>query len=70
PIDLLQADPVFPGSKTGLAVAGSAMTLITATDAAGNPYVVDPEGFYQFGAGLDFGGLRRVRLRSEIGVGA
>jgi hypothetical protein len=52
-----------------LATAGT-LKLETGTDAAGSPVVLATEGLYQFGTRLDFGALRRVRLRSDILVGA
>ncbi|MDT8858364.1 phage tail protein [Paracoccaceae bacterium Fryx2] len=65
----LQADPGFVGSKTGLQVAGSNLTLTTATT-GGVTQVTAMEGQYGFAAGLDLGAVKRVRLRSEIGVAA
>jgi hypothetical protein len=65
----LQADPGFLGSKTGLQVAGSNLTLTTATT-GGVTQVTAMEGQYGFAAGLDLGAVKRVRLRSEIGVAA
>lgn len=69
-LNTLQADPDFPGQKTNLTVSGGALTLLTGTDANGVPYVAEPEGLYHFAERLDFGALRRVRLRSEIVVAA
>ncbi|MEI4263405.1 phage tail protein [Roseovarius sp. D0-M9] len=66
----LQADPGFMGEKSGLQVAGSSLTLATATDASGAAQVTAMEGQYDFAAGLDLGAVKRVRLRSEIGVAA
>jgi hypothetical protein len=68
PVDSLQADGSFPGAKTDVVVDGTTLRLATAVDAAGVPYVPEPAGLYEFGAGMDFGALRRVRLRSEIRV--
>jgi hypothetical protein len=65
----LQADPGFVGSKTGLQVAGSNLTLATATT-GGVTRVTAMAGQYGFAAGLDLGAVKRVRLRSEIGVAA
>lgn len=67
-VDSLQADGTFPGEKTDVVVEGSTLRLVTAVDAAGVPYVPEPAGLYEFGAGMDFGAVRRVRLRSEIRV--
>ena len=65
----LQADPVFTGAKSGLQVTGSALTLATVT-ANGVTQVSAMDGQYGFAAGLDLGSVKRVRLRSEIGVAA
>ena len=65
----LQADPGFVGAKTGLQVVGSNLTLTTATT-GGVTQVTAMEGQYGFAAGLDLGAVKRVRLRSEIGVAA
>ena len=70
PIDSLQADPVFPGGTTDLTVVGSTLRLATSTDEAGVPGTTTLEGLYSFGAGLDFGAARRLRLRSQISVAA
>lgn len=70
PIDSLQADPVFPGGTTDLTVVGSTLRLATSTDEAGVPGTTMLEGLYSFGAGLDFGAVRRLRLRSQISVAA
>jgi hypothetical protein len=69
PLGLLQADPGFVGSKTGLKVATGNLTLATAT-VNGVTQVTSLEGQYGFAAGLDLGAVKRVRLRSEIGVAA
>lgn len=68
PVESLQADGTFPGTKTDLVVEGSSLRMATAVDGSGVPYVPEPEGLYAFGAGMDFGALRRIRLRSEIKV--
>ncbi|WP_282057590.1 phage tail protein [Lentibacter algarum] len=68
-LDFLQADPGFVGSKTNLQAAGSNLTLATAT-ANGVTQVTAMEGQYGFAAGLDLGAVKRVRLRSEIGLAA
>ena len=65
----LQADPGFVGLKTGLQATGSNLTLATAT-ANGVTQVSTMEGRYAFAAGLDLGAVKRVRLRSEIGLAA
>ena len=70
PIDSLQADPGFPGGTTDLTVVGSTLRLATSTDEAGVPGTNTLEGLYGFGAGLDFGAVRRLRLRSQINVAA
>jgi hypothetical protein len=69
PLGMLQADPGFVGSKTGLKVATGTLTLATAT-VNGVTQVTSLEGQYGFAAGLDLGAVKRVRLRSEIGVAA
>lgn len=65
----LQADPVFTGPKSGLQVTGSTLTLATSTT-NGVTQVSAMDGQYGFAAGLDLGSVKRVRLRSEIGVAA
>ncbi len=65
----LQADPGFYGAKSGLALNGAALTLETAT-LGDVTQVTTLEGQYDFAAGLDLGAVKRVRLRSEIGVAA
>ena len=70
PIDSLQADPAFPGGTTDLSVVGSTLRLATSTDEQGVPSTNTLEGLYGFGAGLDFGAVRRLRLRSQINVAA
>ena len=65
----LQADPVFTGAKSGLQVTGSTLTLATVTT-NGVTQVSAMDGQYGFAAGLDLGSVKRVRLRSEIGVAA
>ena len=67
--DFLQADPGFVGAKAGLQIMGVNLTLATAT-ANGVTQVTALEGQYAFAAGLDLGAVKRVRLRSEIGVAA
>ena len=68
-LDFLQADPGFVGAKAGLQIMGANLTLATAT-ANGVTQVTAMEGQYAFAAGLDLGAVKRVRLRSEIGVAA
>ena len=68
-LDFLQADPGFVGAKAGLQIMGVNLTLATAT-ANGVTQVTALEGQYAFAAGLDLGAVKRVRLRSEIGVAA
>lgn len=68
-LDFLQADPGFVGAKAGLQIMGANLTLATAT-ANGVTQVTALEGQYAFAAGLDLGAVKRVRLRSEIGVAA
>ncbi|MGO4917542.1 hypothetical protein [Pseudogemmobacter sp. W21_MBD1_M6] len=70
PIDALQADGLFAGGKTGLDVVGATLRLSTVLDAQGTPSTVQTSGLYEFGAGLDFGTVRLLRLRSQISVGA
>lgn len=69
PLGFLQADPGFVGAKSGLAVSGTNLMLATAT-ANGVTQVSAMEGQYSFAAGLDLGAVKRVRLRSEIGLAA
>lgn len=69
-LNSLAADPGFAGTKIGLEAATGTLKLETGIDAAGSPVVLATEGLYQFDGILDFGTLRRVRLRSDILVGA
>ena len=69
PLGMLQADPGFFGTKSGLQVSGGNLTLTTQT-VGGVTSVNALEGRYGFSAGLDLGAVKRVRLRSEIGVAA
>ena len=69
PLGALQADPGFFGPKTGLQVTGGNLTLATQS-VAGVTSVSTLKGQYSFNAGLDLGAVKRVRLRSEIGVAA
>ncbi len=69
PLGFLQADPSFVGATTGLQVTQAALTLTTAT-VDGVTQVAAMEGQYSFAAGLDLGAVKRVRLRSEIGLAA
>jgi hypothetical protein len=69
-LNTLAAEPAFGGAKTNLEVTAGALQLKTGTDAAGSPVVLATEGLYQFDGRLDFGGVKRVRLRSDILVGA
>ena len=77
PVSSLVADPVFSGTKTDLQVVDSFLTLAAGDnvddwddfDAIDNidfSSLVDPAGLYEFAAGLDFGAVKRVRLRSDI----
>jgi len=79
PITTLQADPVFSGAKTDLFASSGVLTLnvgdpwdATPGDWDDRPRLFDeagparPSGLYEFAAGMDFGSVRRVRLRSEI----
>jgi hypothetical protein len=69
-LNTLAADPVFAGVKSGLEATAGTLKLATGADAAGSPVVLAPEGLYEFEGLLDFGVVRRVRLRSDILVGA
>lgn len=69
-LNTLAADPGFAGTKIGLEAATGTLKLETGIDASGSPVVLATEGLYQFDGILDFGALRRVRLRSDILVGA
>ena len=60
PVMSLAADPAWIGGKVNVAVDGAALTLID----------LGVEGVFTFPAGMDFGALRRVRLRSEMDVAA
>lgn len=69
PLGMLQADPGFFGPKSGLQVTGGSLRLTTQT-VGGVTSALAFEGRYDFSAGLDLGAVKRVRLRSEIGVAA
>jgi hypothetical protein len=60
PVMSLAADPSWNGTRVNTVVDGSALKLVN----------VGAVGRFTFSAGMDFGGLRRVRLRSEIEVTA
>ena len=60
PVMSLAADPAWIGGKVNVALDGAALTLID----------LGAEGVFTFPAGMDFGALRRVRLRSEMDVAA
>ena len=66
PVDSLMADPGFVGSKTDLGVSGAGLQIAEDLDGTGARITVASEGLYAFNLGLDFGTLRRIRLRSEI----
>lgn len=77
PINSLVADPVFSGTKTGVQIVDGDLTLVAGdnvddwpdVDAIENidfPGPVSTSGAYQFAAGLDFGTVSLVRIRSEI----
>ena len=69
-LNTLAAEPAFAGEKTHLVASGGTLKLASALDARGRPQVLSHEGLYAFPDRLDFGALRRVRLRSDILVGA
>lgn len=54
----LTEDTTFPGTKTDLSVDAGELTL---TDPAASA-----TGFYEFQSAMDFGSVKRVRLRSEV----
>lgn len=60
PVMSLAADPAWIGDGVNVVVDGAALQLID----------IGLEGRFTFPAGMDFGALRRVRLRSEIDVAA
>jgi hypothetical protein len=60
PVLSLVADPAWIGTKTNVEADGAALKLVD----------IGTEGRFTFPAGMDFGSLRRVRLRSEIDVAA
>ena len=60
PVMSLAADPGWIGGGSNVTVDGAALKLVDLAD----------EGLFIFPAGMDFGALRRVRLRSEIDVAA
>ncbi|MBW0159601.1 phage tail protein [Sedimentimonas flavescens] len=60
PVMSLLADPDWIGTGVNVALDGAALKLAD----------IASEGSFTFPAGMDFGALRRVRLRSEIDVAA
>lgn len=60
PVMSLAADPGWIGDKINVVVDGAALKLDD----------ISAEGIFTFPVGMDFGALRRVRLRSEIDVAA
>ena len=67
-LDALQADAEFEGERTHLVVGPGGLQLASSLDENGVLHVPQREGLYSFAARLDFGAVRRVRLRSDIGV--
>ena len=67
-LDALQADAEFEGEQTHLVVGPGGLQLASSLDENGVLHVPQREGLYSFAARLDFGEVRRVRLRSDIGV--
>jgi hypothetical protein len=67
-VDQLQADDQFLGTRTDVVLGPGGLQLASTFDETGVPYVPQREGLYVFAARLDFGAVRRVRLRSEIRV--
>ncbi len=60
PVVSLVAEPGWIGDKANVEIDGAALKLID----------IAAEGVFTFPAGMDFGALRRLRLRSEIDVAA
>lgn len=60
PVMSLAADPAWTGTRVNAVVDGATLKLVD----------IGTEGRFTFPAGMDFGSLRRVRLRSEIDVAA
>ncbi len=60
PVTSLVADPGWPGALANVVVDGAALKLIN----------IAAEGLFTFPAGMDFGALKRVRLRSVIDAAA
>jgi hypothetical protein len=66
----LTAEPEFAGATSDLMVESGTLQLAQGFAADGTPEVTAPEGLYSFSERLEFGTLKRVRLRSDILVGA
>ena len=77
PVDFLQADTAFSGDKENLAVVDGTLRLngaLNFDDWADVDSVqnfdfnggIEEQGIYTFATSLDFGSVKRVRLRSEI----
>ena len=67
-VDQLQADDQFLGTRTDVVLGPGGLQLASTLDETGVPHAPQREGLYVFAARLDFGAVRRVRLRSEIRV--
>ena len=69
-VNTMRADPAFLGAKHFTEVVQQGLQLSAGLDGSGTPIVLRNEGLYEFEERLDFGALKRVRLRSDILVGA
>jgi hypothetical protein len=81
PVDFLQADTAFSGEKDNLIVVEDSLRIAAAVkiDDYGlidnilnfdNEGGIAPSGVYSFATSLDFGEVKRVRLRSQIELAA
>lgn len=69
-LNSLIEDTGFNGAKTNVVAETGILQLPSQPDTEGNVYTTVDSGVYEFTQTLDFGSLKRVRLRSEIAVAA
>lgn len=81
PVATLQADPTFAGTHTDTEVIASALRLtsletvndwplVSAVEQVGASGGFVASGTYQFATGMDFGSVKRVRLRADLALTA
>lgn len=70
PVTSLIADPDFYGAKFQSVVGAAGLEIESTVDGSGNPIAAAGSGVMAFLNGADLGSVKRVRLRSEIGLTA